>query len=34
VYGAGYCLELPSGSQLEELASVIQDVRQTRKAAA
>jgi two-component system response regulator RpaA len=31
VYGAGYCLELPTGPQLEALAEVIRQARETRK---
>ena len=31
VYGAGYCLELPTGTQLETLTEVIHQARETRK---
>ncbi|MEN9495977.1 MAG: hypothetical protein RLZZ137_1017, partial [Cyanobacteriota bacterium] len=34
VYGAGYCLELPTGSQHEALAAVVQDARDNRRTAA
>jgi two-component system response regulator RpaA len=30
VYGAGYCLELPSGDQLEQLTPLVQEARQAR----
>ncbi|MBJ7491965.1 MAG: hypothetical protein RLZZ374_1526 [Cyanobacteriota bacterium] len=31
VYGAGYCLELPTGPQLETLTDVVHQARETRK---
>jgi two-component system response regulator RpaA len=34
VYGAGYCLELPSGAQHEELAMLVQEARDSRRTAA
>jgi DNA-binding winged helix-turn-helix (wHTH) protein len=34
VYGAGYCLELPTGNQQNELAAMVQDARDSRRAAA
>ena len=34
VYGAGYCLELPTGNQQNELATLVQDARDSRRAAA
>jgi two-component system response regulator RpaA len=32
VYGAGYCLELPIGAQLEELAAMVREARRQRQA--
>jgi two-component system response regulator RpaA len=34
VYGAGYCLELPSGSHEEELAQLVHNARASRRSAA
>ena len=34
VYGAGYCLELPSGTQEQELAKLVQTARESRRSAA
>ena len=34
VYGAGYCLELPSGDNQEELAQLVQQARDNRRSAA
>ena len=34
VYGAGYCLELPSGDHQEELAQLVQQARDNRRTAA
>jgi two-component system response regulator RpaA len=31
VYGAGYCLELPSNDQLDELAGVMSSFRESRR---
>jgi DNA-binding winged helix-turn-helix (wHTH) protein len=32
VYGAGYCLELPSGELLEQLTPLVQEARRARGA--
>ena len=34
VYGAGYCLELPSGDNQDELAQLVQQARDNRRTAA
>ena len=34
VYGAGYCLELPTGNQEAELAQLVHNARETRRSAA
>jgi two-component system response regulator RpaA len=34
VYGAGYCLELPSGAHEEELAQLVHNARANRRSAA
>jgi len=34
VYGAGYCLELPTGIQHEELAQLVHNARENRRSAA
>ena len=34
VYGAGYCLELPTGNQEAELAQLVHSARETRRSAA
>ena len=34
VYGAGYCLELPTGNQQNDLAALVQEARDSRRAAA
>ena len=31
VYGAGYCLELPTGAQLEDLQDLLAQARQDRE---